>query len=50
VDIWLAKKKAADDTLALTLMFRKVGRQTSIVDGEPLLEAAARAAAGQRND
>ena len=51
LDIWLAKKKkAADDTLALTLMFRKVGRQTSIVDGEALLEAAARAAAGHWDD
>jgi GWxTD domain-containing protein len=45
LDIWLArKKKAAEDTLALTLTFRTVGRRTSIVDGEALLEAAAKAA------
>jgi len=43
--IWMAKrKKAAEDTLTLTLMFRNVGRRTSLVEGEPLLEAAARAA------
>ena len=40
--IWMAKrKKAAEDTLTLTLMFRNVGRRTSLVEGEPLLEAAA---------
>ena len=44
--IWMAKKKkAAEDTLTLTLTFRNVGPRTSLVDGEPLLEAAARAAA-----
>jgi len=37
------KKKAADGALALTLMFRKVGRRTSLVEGEALLEVAARA-------
>lgn len=46
LQIWMAKKKkAAEDTLTLTLMFRNVGRRTSLVEGEPLLEAAARAAA-----
>lgn len=45
LDIWLArKKKAAEDTLALTLTFRTVGRRTSIVDGGALLEAASKAA------
>lgn len=47
LDIWLTKKKAAADTLALTLTFRTVGRRTSIVDGEALLQAAAEAAANQ---
>ena len=45
LEIWMAKKKkAAEDTLNLTLMFRNVGRRTSLVEGEALLEAAARAA------
>ncbi len=45
LEIWMAKKKrAAEDTLALTLMFRNVGKKTSLVQGEPLLEAAAKAA------
>lgn len=43
LQIWMAKKKkAAEDTLTLTLMFRNVGPKTVLVDGEPLLEAAAR--------
>ena len=51
LDIWLAKKKkAAEGTLALTLMFRTVGRRTSIVEGEALLDAAARAAVLQTAD
>ena len=51
LDIWLAKKKkAAEDTLTLTLRFREVGRRTSLVDGEALLDAAARAAAFQSAD
>lgn len=51
LDIWLAKKKkAAEDTLTLTLRFRTVGRRTSLVDGEALLDAAARAAALQTAD
>ena len=51
LDIWLAKKKkAAEDTLTLTLRFRAVGRRTSLVDGEALLDAAARAAAAQTAD
>ena len=45
LQIWMVKKKkAAEDTLTLTLMFRNVGRHTSLVEGEPLLDAAARAA------
>lgn len=45
LQIWMAKKKrAAEDTLTLTLMFRNLGRRTSLVEGEPLLDAAARAA------
>lgn len=45
LQIWMAKKKkAAEDTLTLTLMFRNVGHRTSLVEGEPLLDAAARAA------
>ncbi len=45
VDILLQRgKKAQEDTLALTLMFRTVGRQTSLIEGEALLEAAALAA------
>ena len=48
LEIWLArKKKAAEDTLTLTLMFRAVGKRTSIVEGEALLEAAAQAAVYQ---
>ena len=51
LQIWMAKKKkAAEDTLTLTLMFRNVGRRTSLVEGEPLLEAAARAAVLQSDD
>jgi len=51
LDIWLAKKKkAAEDTLALTLMFRTVGRRTSIVEGEALLEATTKAAVQQMVD
>lgn len=43
--IWMAKKKkAAEDTLTLTLMFRNVGHRTSLVEGEALLEASAQAA------
>ena len=43
--IWMAKKKkAAEDTLTLTLMFRNVGRRTNLVEGESLLEAAVSAA------
>ena len=48
LEIWMAKKKrAAEDTLTLTVMFRKVARRTSLVEGEALLEAAARAAVRQ---
>jgi len=51
LQIWMAKKKkAAEDTLTLTLMFRNVGRRTSLVEGEPLLEAAARAAVLRSDD
>lgn len=51
LEIWMAKKKkAAEDTLTLTLMFRNVGRRTSLVEGEALLEAAARAAVLQNDD
>jgi GWxTD domain-containing protein len=51
LQIWMAKKKkAAEGALTLTLMFRKVGRRTSLVEGEPLLEAAARAAVLQSDD
>ena len=50
LQIWMAKKKAAEDTLSLTLMFRNVGRRTSLVEGEPLLEAAARAAVLRAED
>jgi len=51
LQIWMAKKKkAAEDTLTLTLMFRNVGRRTSLVDGEPLLAAAARAAVLQTDN
>ena len=51
LEIWMAKKKkAAEDTLTLTLMFRNVGRRTSLVEGEALLEAAARAAVLRTND
>lgn len=49
--IWMAKKKkAAEDTLTLMLMFRNVGHRTSLVEGEPLLEAAARAAVQPAGD
>lgn len=45
LQIWMEKKKkAAEGALTLTLMFRRVGRHTSLVDGEPMLEAAAKAA------
>lgn len=47
LDIWMAKKKAAEDTLTLTLMFRNAGRRTSLVEGEALLAAATKAAAHQ---
>jgi GWxTD domain-containing protein len=44
LETWQGKKKAGDDTLALTLRFRKVGRRTSLVEGETLLDAAVQAA------
>jgi GWxTD domain-containing protein len=45
LDIWMARKKrAAEDTLTLTVTFRNVGRRTSLVEGEALLEAAIEAA------
>lgn len=51
LEIWMArKKKAAEDTLTLTLTFRNVGRRTSLVEGEALLEAAAQAAVPRKED
>jgi GWxTD domain-containing protein len=51
MQIWMdKKKKAAEGALTLTLMFRRVGRHTSLVDGEPMLEAAAQAAIPRRED
>jgi GWxTD domain-containing protein len=43
VDQWMKTKQAAEDPLTLTLAFRTVGRRTVLVEGEPLLEIAARA-------
>ena len=42
-DVWSGKRKATEDTLALTLRFRRVGRRTALVEGESLLAAAAEA-------
>ena len=51
LDIWMAKKKrAAEDTLTLTVTFRSVGRRTSLVEGEELLEAAVQAAVLQPDE
>lgn len=43
VDQWAKSKRAAEDPLTLTLAFRTVGRRTALVEGDPLLEIAARA-------
>lgn len=40
---WLERKKAAESTLALTLRFRSASRRTVLVEGEALLELAAKA-------
>lgn len=48
LDLWLEKKKkAAENTLTLTVMFRTVGHRTSLVEGGALLETASRAAASR---
>jgi GWxTD domain-containing protein len=45
VELWLEKKKkAAENTLTLTVMFRTVAHRTALVEGEALLETASRAA------
>lgn len=45
LELWLERrKKAAEDTLTLTVTFRTVAERTSLVDGGTLLEAAAEAA------
>ena len=38
------RRKSNEDSLALTLTFRQVGRRTELVEGDELLEVAARAA------
>ncbi len=51
LQIWIGqKKKAAEDTLTLTLMFRNTGRRTLLVEGERLLEAAVLAAVYRDGD
>lgn len=45
LELWLEKKKkAAENTLTLTVMFRTVAHRTSLVEGGALLETASRAA------
>lgn len=44
VEQLMNRKKAAGESLSLTMMFRTVGYRTNLVEGEELLEAAARAA------
>ncbi len=51
LQIWIGqKKKAAEDTLTLTLMFRNTGRRTLLVEGQRLLEAAVLAAVYRDGD
>lgn len=45
LELWLERRKrAAEDTLTLTVRFRTVAERTSLVDGGTLLETAAEAA------
>ena len=48
MDLLMQRKKASEESLSLTLMFRAVGPRTVLAEGEPLLEAAAQAAVVQR--
>lgn len=46
VELWTEQQRGAEEALALTLTFRTVVRRTTLVEGEALLESAARALLG----